>query len=102
MEIIQRDSQMHYHLQQMIIDSMTVQPITLTPEDIAEVWDLIDAHLEIEKKTVEVADELIKETKGSHLSTQIYLLRYLLKDEEKHNFMLEALEQIKKNIYPYA
>ena len=102
MEIIQRDSQMHYHLQQMIIDSMEVKPITLTPEDVAEVWDGIEKHIEIEKKTIEMAEEILGQMKGGHLTPQVYLLRYLLLDEEKHNAMLEALELVKKNLYPYA
>ncbi|MDP8206295.1 MAG: hypothetical protein P9L92_06495 [Candidatus Electryonea clarkiae] len=102
MEIIQRDSQTHYHLQQMIIDSMEVKPFSLTPEDISAVWDLIENHIEIEKSTIEMANEILGNMKAKYLTPQIYLLRYLLKDEEKHNAMLEALEQVKKDIYPYA
>ena len=102
-EIIQRDSQVHYHLQQMIIDSMESKPFSLTPEDVASVWDAIEEHIEIEKKTIEMAREAKDALKGSkHLTPQIYLLNYLMMDEEKHNAMLEALEQVKKDIYPYA
>jgi len=102
MEIIQRDSQMHFHLQQMIIDSMETKPFNLTPEDVASVWDGIEKHIEIEKKTIEMAEAALKNLKGKHLTAQIYLLRFLMEDEKKHNFMLEALEQVKKDMYPYA
>ncbi len=102
-EIIQRDSQMHYHLQQLIIDSVESKQFSLTPEDVASVWDLIEEHIEIEKKTIEFAEEIMGQLKGAkHLTPQIYLLNYLLMDEEKHNNMLEALEKVKKDIYPYA
>lgn len=102
METIQRDSQNHFHIQQLIIDSLTQKPMTISPEDVAEVWDLIESHLEIEKKTIDLAQEALDSIKGGHLAAQDYLLRYLMKDEEKHNYMLEALEKVKKDIYPYA
>jgi bacterioferritin (cytochrome b1) len=102
-ETIQRDSTNHYHVQKMIIDSLETKPLTLSPDDLADVWDLIKEHNEIEKKTIDLANEAIEGLKGQkHLTAQIYLLKYILKDEEKHNDMLEALEQVKKDIYPYA
>ncbi len=102
-EIIQRDSQMHYHVQQLIIDSMEAKPFSLTPEDVASVWDLIEEHIRIEQKTIEFAEESLENLKGAKdLTPQIYLLRYLLRDEEKHNEILEALEKVKKDLYPYA
>ena len=33
---------------------------------------------------------------------QSYLLEYLLKDEKKHNLLLERLADIRKGMYPYA
>jgi hypothetical protein len=33
---------------------------------------------------------------------QADLLEYLLKDEEKHDVILEKLEEIKKGMYPYG
>ncbi len=102
MEIIQRDSQAHYNIQQMIIDSFERKVMTLTPEDVAEVWELIEEHVALEKKTVELANEALSTIKGmKYLTSQLYLLRYMLADEEKHNFMLEGLENVKKDLYPY-
>ncbi len=102
LEIIQRDSQLHYNLQQLIIDSMTVKPVALTPDDVAAIWDGIEAHLQLERKTLELAEEALGNLKGKHLTAQNYLLRYLMEDEKKHNFMLDALEQVKKDMYPYG
>ncbi|MBZ0265528.1 hypothetical protein K8I28_12760 [bacterium] len=103
LETIQADSRRHYHTQQLILDSMTVKSLSLQPEDVAEIWDLIEKHQELEQETIRVAEEILKDTEfGSHLTAQHYLIRYLLEGEKKHNFMLDALEKVKKDMYPYA
>ena len=102
MEIIQRDSQMHYRVQGMIADSLESKTITLTPDELGEVWGLIEKHIELEKKTVQFANEALAALKGKKMVVQEYLLNYLLIDEEKHNRILESLETIKKGMYPYG
>ena len=102
MEIIQRDSQMHYRVQEMIADSLETKPLSLTPEELADVWGMIEHHILLEKKTVEYAEEALKALKGKKMVVQEYLLQYLLEDENKHNHILESLETIKKGMYPYG
>lgn len=102
MEIIQRDSQMHYRIQELIADSLVTKTITLNPDELASVWDLIEKHIQLEKKTVELANEALTALKGKKMVVQEYLLEYLLIDEEKHNKVLESLETIKKGMYPYG
>lgn len=102
MEIIQRDSQMHYRIQEMIADSLDTKAVTLTPEELASVWDLVEKHIELEKKTVEFAQEALSSLKGKKMVVQEYLLDYLLIDENKHNKILANLETIKKGMYPYG
>lgn len=102
MEIIQRDSQMHYRVQEMIADTLTTKTVKLDPDDLLEVWDLIEKHIEIEKKTVELAAEAISAIEGKKMVVQEYLLRYLLEDEQKHNHILDSLATIKKGMYPYG
>ncbi|MBC8277373.1 MAG: hypothetical protein H8E46_04020 [FCB group bacterium] len=102
MEIIQRDSAMHHRIQQMIIDTMEKEVITLTPDELGEVWDLVEKHIELEKKTVELAQEAIDALKGKKMVVQEYLLEYLMIDEKKHNEILARLETIKKGMYPYG
>lgn len=103
METVIRDSQNHYNLQGLIVDSLTSKPITLRPEDVAEIWEEIEKHNEMEKETVKLAKETLEALKNSkYLSAQTYLLQYLLEDEEKHDNMLERLEKVKDNLYPYA
>ena len=102
MEIIQRDSQMHHRIQGMISDSLERSVISLSPDELLEVWDMIEDHIALEKKTVEYAHEALEALKGKKMVVQEYLLRYLLEDEEKHNTLLEKLETIKSGMYPYG
>jgi len=102
MEIIQRDSQMHHQVQEMIATSLTTKTVTLTPEELAEIWDMVETHIELEKKTVELAEEALAALKGKKMIVQEYLLKYLLEDENKHNHILDSLGSIKDGIYPYA
>jgi len=102
MEIIQRDSQMHYRIQEMIADSLETKTITLTPEELASVWDMVEKHIELEKQTVKFAEEALSALKGKKMVVQEYLLDYLLIDENKHNKILANLETIKKGMYPYG
>ena len=99
MEIIRQDSMMHHRVQQFIIDSLTKEQINLTPEELGEVWDEITAHDEVEHKTIELAKECKKECK---FFVQRALLDYLIMDEEKHDHILQSLEEFKKNMYPYG
>jgi hypothetical protein len=102
MEIIQRDSQMHYRVQEMIQDSLEGKAISLTPEELGEVWEMVENHIELEKETVRIAEESLEALKGRKMVVQSYLLNYLLKDEQKHNEILDTLGTIKKGMYPYG
>jgi hypothetical protein len=102
MEIIQRDSHVHYHIQEMIAESLESKTIALNPDELEKIWTMIEKHIELEKHTVELATEALDALKGKKMLVQEYLLNYLLEDENKHNRMLEQLEQIKKGMYPYA
>jgi hypothetical protein len=102
MEIIQRDSQMHYRVQDWIAQSLQ-KSVALTPEDVGQVWSLIEDHIKIEKKTQKMAEEALGSTKTSKaMLVQTYLLEYLLEDEKKHNLLLERLAGIQKGMYPYG
>ncbi|MDJ0765167.1 MAG: hypothetical protein QNJ97_19460 [Myxococcota bacterium] len=103
MEIIGRDSQMHHRIQELIEDSLTTKAIAISPEEVGEVWGLIEKHLEIEKQTVALAKSCLQEIEGKKgMLVQAYLLEYLLKDEEKHDTILEKLIEVKKGMYPYG
>lgn len=102
MEIIQTDSSRHYQVQKLIAASVTSATTTLTPDELGDIWDLIEQHIELEKKTVELAEEALAALKGKKMVVAEYLLHYLLEDELKHNHLLEQMETIKKGMYPYG
>ena len=95
MEIIRNDSVQHHRVQQFIIDSMTKAAVTMTPEDLAEVWGQIEAHDELERQTIELAKELKEQTTEP---MHVILLDYLLRDEEKHDTLLMDLDAFKKHM----
>ncbi len=95
MEIIRNDSVQHHRVQQFLIDSITRTPITMSPEDLAEVWGQIEAHDELERQTIELAKELKEQTTEP---MHVILLDYLLRDEEKHDTLLMDLDAFKKHL----
>ena len=100
MEIILRDSQMHYRVQEFIADSIERKAITMTTEELADVWKMIERHIDLEKKTLKIARKSIKSLKGQQgMVVQEYLLNYLLEDEKKHNDLLSRLDAIKRGVY---
>ena len=102
MEIIQRDSQMHYRVEEFIADSLEHKTVSLDPDELGQVWSLIEKHIELEKQTIKFAEAALIALKGRKMVVQEYLLDYLLIDEEKHNKILDNLETIKKGMYPYG
>ncbi|MHC4398423.1 MAG: hypothetical protein ACYTG0_01950 [Planctomycetota bacterium] len=103
MEIIQRDSQMHHRVQEWIADTLESKPVALSPDELGDVWGMIEEHINLEKKTLSLAEEALESIKGSKgMLVQAYLLEYLLEDERKHNVLLEKLGNIQKGMYPYA
>jgi hypothetical protein len=74
---------------------VTQKDVALTREDVAKIWEKIEAHDKVEKRTIELAQELRKEA-WSPVHKQ--LLDYLFTDESKHDSLLEGLEEIKKGM----
>jgi hypothetical protein len=100
MEIIQRDSQMHYTVEKWVADSLRDTAITLTPDELNLVWTMIERHLELEQKMIETVEKLLPSLKGKRMVVQEYLLKYLLEDETKHASLLQRLEGIKRGMLP--
>jgi hypothetical protein len=100
MEVIQRDSQMHYNVEKWVAESLQDATISLTPEELSSVWTMIEHHIELERKMVEAVEKLLPSLKGKRMVVQEYLLNYLLEDETKHANLLKRLEGIKKGMLP--
>jgi len=93
MEMIKHDSQKHKVMQQMLIDSVTKQALILSPDDLNNLGDGLNRHMEAEARSVELADEALK---NSELFATKYVLSYLIADEQKHHNLLSKLEDLKK------
>jgi hypothetical protein len=99
MEIIRHDSEMHFKVQQTLLDSLEQAAFSLRPEELAEIWDMVETHAETEKQTIALAEKALD---NCHLLGQSMLLAYLISDEKKHDRLLEQLEGFKRSLYPYA
>jgi uncharacterized protein YigA (DUF484 family) len=86
-------------VQQAMLDSLEMEAFTLTPEELADVWDMIEKHAEMEKATIVLAE---KAKRNCRLFVLRHLLTYLIDDEQKHDRLLSQLEDFKRQIYPYA
>ena len=95
MEIIRHDSLMHHRVEQFLIDSVEKDAVTVTREDIVEVWEKLEAHDRAERKTIQMAEELRKKAWNPVLKL---LLDYLLKEESKHDGLLMQLDAFKKDL----
>ncbi len=102
MEIIQRDSAMHHRVQQFIIDSLEKQAVTLSVDDLNQVWSAIEAHTEAEKRTGQLISAAQKTLVGTKDVVQQYLLSYLAHDEKKHDQLLEDFALIKRGMFKSA
>ncbi len=99
MEIIQQDSVMHKKVQQVILDSLEKEAFSLQPEELAEIWDMIEKHDAAEKEAIRLAEE---SKANCPLVIQRQLLDYLIEDEKKHDRLMGNLEDLKRGIHPYA
>ncbi len=100
MEGIQRDSNLHHRIQQLVIDSVSRGTTAVSVRDLEQVWSSIEKHIEIERRTVELAEEALALLDHDRDGYQRYLLSWLLVDEKKHDRLLADLSLIKRAMYP--
>ncbi len=93
MEMIKSDSEKHKVMQQVLIDSLTTESLTIVPEDLADISEGLNKHLAAEAKTLELADEALM---SSELFITRYILSYLIADENKHHALLSKLNELKR------
>ena len=93
MEMIKNDSQKHKAMQQMLIDSLTKEALHINPDELAVLSDGLNKHIAAEAKSLELADEALK---NSELFITRYILSLLIADETKHHNMLGKLNELKR------
>jgi len=99
MEILRNDSTQHHRVQQFLIDSLTKSAITLTPEELSDIWKELEAHDKMEKETIKIAQKLKRDCR---FFVQRALLDYLITDEQKHDALFEKLDEFKRQMSPYG
>jgi rubrerythrin len=99
MEIIRQDSVTHRRVQQVLLDGIEKQAFSLTPDELEQIWDLVEKHAAMEKETIDLAEKALK---NCRLFVHRHLLGYLIADEKKHDRLLGQLEDFKRGLYPYA
>jgi bacterioferritin (cytochrome b1) len=87
-------------VQQLIIDSLEKSSIPVLIDHLEKTWGTIEEHIQLEQKTIELANESLKAIEGTRDVVQQYLLNYLLEDEKKHDKLLADLDLIKKKMFP--
>jgi len=95
MDIIRHDSHMHHRVQQFLIDSVTKEAVAVTREDVAAIWESIEEHDEVEKRTIAMAEKLKKDAWNP---VHKLLLEYLLRSESIHDSLLEQLGEFKADM----
>jgi hypothetical protein len=95
MEIIRHDSLMHHRVQQFLLDTLTEKDVAVTRDDVGEIWERIEEHDRVERKTIELAKKLLEDA-WSPVHRQ--LLSYLLADENKHDSLIEQLRELTRGM----
>ena len=101
MDIIENDARLHKRLQEFIVNSLEHEPLTLSPDEVDEVIELIRNHTRLKAQMVEKVETTMEMTKEKSLGIQVFLLKTLLADEKKHKEMLVGIEKVMQGLYPY-
>ena len=100
MEMIRHDSGKHKEILEWIIDSLTKEAVHLTPDEMMPLSALLHKHLEVEAKSIVLANNALEK---SGLPIVRYVLSALLDDETKHHAQIIMLnDEIKKAILSIA
>lgn len=93
MDVIRTDSAKHKRIQNFLKDALTKKSPTMSFEEISQISGMINDHLALEQKTVDLGKQLAAEEK---LPVIKELMEYLLDDEQKHVRLLNSLASFKE------
>lgn len=96
--IIMADSAKHKQVLGVISETLE-GTISLQPEELAELSELLRNHLHIERESIRMAQEQYDNSRNFVIR---HLLTYLMEDEKKHAKLIQQLNDFKKKLYPYA
>jgi rubrerythrin len=96
--LVKTDSQKHIEILNFIKEALD-GTITLTPDELGNISELLDAHIQIEKDSITLGEAEYEESR--HFVVR-HLLSYLIMDETKHFKIFNQLRDYKRQLYPYA
>ncbi len=100
MEMVKHDSGKHKVMLQWILDNLTMEATHLTPDEVAPLSALLHKHLEVEARSIVLANSALKKSRLRMVSS---ILSALLEDETKHHAQIIQLEEeVKKAVYNVA
>ena len=100
MEMVKHDSGKHKVMLQWILDNLTREATHLTPDDVAPISALLHKHIEVEARSIVLANSALKK---SRLRIVSYILSALLEDETKHHEQIIQLDdEVKRAVYNVA
>lgn len=94
MEIVQSDSRMHARVQDLIATGLHRKS---PPPDAARreaIRAQLRRHVDMEKKMVGLVRDTLGEVEGKGMVVEEFFLRYLLRDEEKHDALLDEFDEL--------
>ena len=98
-EMIRSDSEKHKAMLQFLLDHFTKASVSLTPQDLMPLSDIMEKHIQAEAKSMALANSALTKNKDVFAG---YILSYLMADEIKHHEMLTRLDHMKGAVYEYG
>ena len=71
---------------------MTKKALVLTPDELKGISSLLNRHITIEQKSIDLGEETITVTRDA---TARQLLKLILEDEKKHAKLVEQINELK-------
>lgn len=97
-EIIRGNAKTHIRILNLIHECLTRKAVSLTPDELGQIWELAQGYMELESKSIEMAEQAIS---SSRIFIIKQLLTYMLEDKTRNVKLVGHLEDFKKRLYPY-
>ena len=97
-EIVRGNSKTHIRILNLIHECLTRKAVSLTPDELGQIWELVQGYMEIESRSIEMAEQAIS---SSRIFIIKQLLAYMLDDKNRNLKLVGQLEDFKKRMYPY-
>lgn len=91
LDLIVHDSEKHKLLLQMIMDSLTGEVISISPDEFQALSEKLHMHMAREEEAIRLAQAALD--RCTLVSTH-FLLSYLIADEKKHHNLISRLDEL--------